>query len=166
MRISAIHGVCAALLLLLLLSCAVTSSIAQVKLNGWDVGKKDGTCVAVYSYRDKDDDDAANVVVLGLLKAPDGTELFVMSISYDKWNNDEDETADLYFDKQLVLAEAKWKMHDKHTLVGTFSGSKTLISRLQDTRQIILKFDPKTRAVFDIKNPSQALGALQQCVAS
>src|SRR6476661_7007239 len=148
MRISMIRGVCAALLL----SCAATSSIAQVKLNGWDVGKKDGTCVAVYAYQDKDDDNAANAVILGLIKAPDGTELLVMSIFYDKWKNDEDETADLYFDKQLVLEGAKWKMHDKHTLVGTFSGVKTLISRLQDTKQIILKFDPKTRAVFDIKS--------------
>ena len=162
MRISIIHGVCA----VLLLCCAVTSSIAQVKLNGWEVGKKDGTCVAVYAYRDKDDDNAANAVILGLVKAPDGTDVLVMSIHYSKWDNDEDETADLYFDKQLVLEEAKWKMHDKHTLTGTFSGAKTLISRLQDTKQIILKFDPKTRAVFDIKNPAQALGALQQCVAS
>ena len=162
MRISILHAVCAALLL----SCAVTSSIAQVKLNGWEVGKKDGTCVAVYAYQDKDDDNAANVVVLGLVKGSDSGDVLVMSIFYDKWHNDEDETADLYFDKQLVLEEAKWKMHDKHTLIGTFSAAKTLITRLQDTKQIILKFDPKTRAVFDIKNPAQALGALQQCAAS
>jgi hypothetical protein len=161
MRVLTLESTCAVLLLL----SAVSFGSAQINLDGWQVGKKDGTCVAAYSYTDKNDDNAGNLIALGLLKRPDGDDVMVMSISYEKWKNDEDETADLYFDKQLILADAKWKMHDKNTLIGTFSGAKTLIARLQDTRQIILKFDPKTRAVFDIKNPAQALGALQQCVA-
>jgi hypothetical protein len=51
-------------------------------------------------------------------------------------------------------------------LVGTFSGAKTVMDRLSGTDQIILKFDPKTTAEFDIADPTKALGALQQCVSS
>lgn len=139
---------------------------ADVNLNGWQVGKNKGTCVATYAYKDKDDDDAANVISLGLVKAPDGTDVVIMSIFYGKWDNDGDDTADLYFDKQLVLRDAKWQMYDKHTLVGTFTGAKTVMDRLAGTNQIILKFDPKTTAEFDIADPAQAVGALQQCTSS
>jgi hypothetical protein len=154
------------LLAALLSAAPAFTSNADVKLNGWEVGKKDGTCIAVYAYKDKDDDNAANAISLGLVKAPDGKDVMIISIYYDKWDNDGDDTADLYFDKQLVLQKAKWKKYDKHTLVGTFAGAKSIMERLSDADQIILKFDPKTTAEFDIANPSQALGALQQCNAS
>lgn len=153
-------------LAVLLSAAPAFTSNADVKLNGWEVGKSKGTCIATYAYKDKDDDDAANVISLGLVKAPDGADVMIMSIYYGKWDNDGDDTADLYFDKQLVLQEAHWKMYDKHTLVGTFTGAKTVMDRLSGTDQIILKFDPKTTAEFDIADPTQALGALQQCAAS
>jgi hypothetical protein len=148
----------------LFLSVAAVSSPAQTNLNGWTAEKKDGVCIAYHAYKDKDDDNAANVISFGLMKAPDGTDVMIVSLFYEKWENDGDEEADLYFDKQQVLKGAKWKMHDKNTLVGTFAGAKQLIDGLSKTKQIVLVFDPKTKAVFDIPNPSQALGALQNCV--
>jgi hypothetical protein len=151
---------------MLLSAAPALTSNADVKLNGWEVGKNKDTCVATYAYKDKDDDNAANVISLGLVKAPDGGDVFIISIYYGKWDNDGDDTADLYFDKQLVLRDAKWKMYDKHTLVSTFTGAKSIMDRLSGTDQIILKFDPKTTAEFDIADPTKALGALQQCYSS
>ena|SRR5438132_1685355 len=148
----------------LILLAAALPGAAQVSLNGWEVGKKDGTCVAYHAYKDKDDDNASNVISLGLVTAADRTQVMIISLFYEKWKNDEDEKADLYFDKRRVLADAKWKMHDKNTLVGTFAGAKTLIEGLSKTKQIMLQFDPKTKAVFDMPDPSQALGALQYCL--
>jgi hypothetical protein len=148
----------------LLLSAAVLPSAAQTSLNGWEVGKKDGVCVAYHAYKDKQDDNAANVITFGLVKAPGGAEVLVLSLFYEKWKNDSDEQADLLFDKRRILAGAKWKMHDKNTLVGTFSGAMTLIEGLTDARQIVLQFNRNTKAVFDMPNPSQALGALQYCL--
>jgi hypothetical protein len=55
-------------------------------------------------------------------------------------------------------------MHDKNTLVGTFAGAKPLIEGLSKAKQIVLQFSPRTRAVFDMPDPSQALGALQYCL--
>lgn len=153
------------MLTMLLAGAPAFTTHADVDLNGWQVGKNKGTCVATYAYKDKDDDNAANVISLGLVKASDG-DVMIISIYYGKWDNDGDDTADLYFDKQLVLQKAHWKMYDKHTLVGTFSGAKTVMDRLSGTDQIILKFDPKTTAEFDIADPTKALGALQQCVSS
>jgi hypothetical protein len=149
----------------LLMLSAVHQSSAQVNLNGWETGKNNGTCVTYYAYKDKDDDNAANVISFGLVKAPDGTQVMIVSLFYEKWVNDGDEVADLLLDKQMILPRAQWKMHDKNTLVGTFTGAKTLMDGLSQAKQIVLQFDPKTRAVFDMPNPSQALGALQQCVA-
>jgi hypothetical protein len=88
----------------------------------------------------------------------------VISLFYEKWKNDGDETADLLLDKRRILAGANWKMHDKNTLVGTFTGAKTLIDGLAKSKQIILQFNRDTRAVFDMPDPSQALGALQYCL--
>lgn len=136
---------------------------AQVNINGWEVGKKDGVCIAYHAYKDKEDDNAANVITFGLIKA-DGAEVMIVSLFYEKWKNDGDEEADLYLDRRRVLAGAKWKMHDKNTLVGTFTGAKTLIEGLAKARQIVLQFDPKTKAVFDMPDASQALGALQYCL--
>jgi hypothetical protein len=148
----------------LLVSAAVLQSTAQVSLNGWDVGKKDGTCVAYHAYKDREDDNAANVISFGLVKAPDGAQVMVISLFYEKWKNDGDEEADLLLDKRRILAGAKWKMHDKNTLVGTFTGAKPLIEGLSKAKQIVLQFSPKTKAVFDMPDPSQALGALQYCL--
>jgi hypothetical protein len=147
----------------LIVSAAVLPSAAQVSLNGWEVGKKDGTCVAYHAYKDKEDDNAANVISLGLVKAADGTEVMIVSLFYEKWKNDGDEEADLYLDKRRILQGAKWKMHDKNTLVGTFTGAKPLIEGLSKAKQIVLQFSPRTKAVFDMPDPSQALGALQYC---
>jgi hypothetical protein len=138
---------------------------AVVALNGWKVAKKDGTCVAVHSYEDKSDDNAANVITLGLAKG-DSAELMIVSLFYEKWKNDGDEKADLFLDKRRMLAGATWKMHDKNTLVGMFTGAKTLIGEFSKAKEITLQFDPKTKAVFEFPNPSQALGALQYCVAN
>jgi hypothetical protein len=137
---------------------------AQTTIAGWEVGKKDGVCVAYHAYKDREDDNAANVISFGLVKAPDATLVMILSLFYEKWNNDSDEEADLLLDKRRILAGAKWKMHDKNTLVGTFTGARTLIDGLVKAKQIVLQFDPKTRAVFDMPDPSQALGALQYCV--
>jgi hypothetical protein len=149
----------------LLLAIAALPCAAQVKLNEWEVGKKNGTRLAVHAYKDKDDDNAANVVAAALVRASDGADVMIISIFYEKWDNDEDEEADLFFDKQRVLAGAKWQKHDKNTLVGTFTGTKPLIEGLSKAKQIVLQFSSKTKAVFDIANPTQALGALQYCAA-
>jgi hypothetical protein len=148
----------------LFLSAGALQSAAQVNIEGWDVGKKDGVCLAYHAYKDKEDNNAANVISFGLVKAPDGAEVMIISLFYEKWKNDSDETADLLLDRRRILAGAKWKMHDKNTLVGTFTGAKTLIAGLSKARQIILQFDRDTRAVFDMPDPSQALGALQYCL--
>ncbi len=143
---------------------AALPSMAQTTLNGWTAEKKNGVCVAYYAYKDKDDDNAANVISFGLVKAPDGADVMVISLFYEKWKNTEDEKADLIFDDKRIMREAVWKMHDKNTLVGTFSGAGTLIEGLSQTRRITLQFDPSSKAVFDMPNPSQALGALQFCL--
>jgi hypothetical protein len=36
--------------------------------------------------------------------------------------------------------------------------------RVTKAKQIVLQFSPKTKAVFDMPDPSQALGALQYCL--
>ncbi len=148
----------------LILLVAVFQSAAEISLNGWEVGKKDAVCIAYHAYKDKNDDNAANVISLGLVKASDGAPVMVVSLFYEKWKNDGDEEADLFIDKRRILTGAKWKMHDKNTLVGTFTGAKTMIEALSKAKQIVLQFDPKTKAVFDMPDPSQALGALQYCL--
>jgi hypothetical protein len=150
-------------LAVLLVSVAAVPAAAQVSLNGWEVGKRDGTCVAAHHYKDKEDDNAANAIVLGLAAAPNGGEIMILSLFYEKWKNDGDEEADLFFDRRRILAGAKWKMHDKNTLVGTFTGAKAFIEELGKAKQITLQFDASTKAVFEMPNPSQALGALQYC---
>jgi hypothetical protein len=147
----------------LLLGAAALPAAAQVSLNGWDVGKKDGTCIALHAYKDKDDDDAANAISLGLVKAPQGQEILVISIFYEKWKNTEDEEADFYVGKRRMLTGAKWKMHDKNTLTGTFTGARQLIDEMAKSRELMLQFDAKTKAYFKMQDPSQALGALQYC---
>ena len=82
---------------LILLTTALASA-AQVTLNGWEVGKKDGTCIAYHAFKDRNDDNAANVISLGLVKAPDGAQAMVMSLFYEKWNINGDEEADLLFE--------------------------------------------------------------------
>jgi hypothetical protein len=150
----------------LILAAAALPAAAQVSLNGWEIGKKDGTCIAFHAYKDREDDNAGNVISLGLVKASDGAQLMIISLFYEKWKNDADEQADLYLDNRRILAGAKWKMHDKNTLVGTFSGAKALIEGLTKAKQIVLHFSPRTKAVFDMPDPSQALGALQYCLST
>ena len=142
---------------------AAAQGVVEIGLNGWQMGKKDGTCVAYHAYKDKDDDNAANVITLGLVRK-DAEDVLIVSLFYEKWKNDGDEEADLLLDKRRVLAGTKWKMHDKNTLVAVFTSPKPLIEGLAKARQITLQFDPKTKAVFDMPDPSQALGALQYCV--
>jgi hypothetical protein len=58
----------------LLLSATAFQSAAQTTIDKWEVGKKDGVCMAYHAYKDKEDDNAANVISFGLVKAGDGAE--------------------------------------------------------------------------------------------
>lgn len=142
---------------------AAAQGVVEIGLNGWQMGKKDGTCVAYHAYKDKDDGNAANVITLGLVRK-DAEDVLIVSLFYEKWKNDGDEEADLFLDKRRVLANTKWKMHDKNTLVAIFTSPKPLIEGFAKAKQITLQFDPKTKAVFEMPDPAMALGALQYCV--
>lgn len=155
----------------LALLCAGASEPARAgerklfeNVRGWEVERNVGqtgrfACQMSYSYRDKDDDNAENAVVLSLEESKVN-----LVLGYANWSWDKDEVVQASFaiDKQVLFAKQGWT-----------GDAKILWSQLPDTivpkmlkgKQIVLKFDDGA-ADFSIAGFADAFEGLKRCNAA
>lgn len=158
------------LLVAALLSLAADSGAQAEMVAGWDVNAKasaEGVCTAKYAYRDKDDNNAENVVTLLLGRTAEGPRSLTVSLSYDGWDWDKGETveADLLIDDDVFAHGAKWEAQSKYVLTSRFRSGDELLGVMSRGEEIVLNFDgdEDDTASFRIPNAEQALAALQLC---
>lgn len=160
-------------LLLNLVLAAVLCPIgarAEISIGGWAVTDKpdDGVCTAVREYKDPDDDNRENAVALGVGAAKDGERFLVVSLAYEGWAWDKDETvkADFKIGSKMIHKASNWKAVSKTGLVSTFKGAAvdTYLETLGTGQKMLLTFDKDSEANFLIPNVGMALGAMKLCL--
>lgn len=133
-------------------------------VRGWEVERNVGqvgryTCQISYSYKDKDDDNAENVIVLSL---DEGKVNLVLG--YDNWTWDKDEAVQASFsvDKQMLFPKQGWTGEAK-LLWSQLPDS--VIPKLLKGKQIVLKFEDGA-ADFSIPGFADAFDGLKRCNAA
>ncbi|GJD34706.1 hypothetical protein [Methylobacterium aerolatum] len=133
-------------------------------IRGWEIERNVGqpgayACQMSYSYRDKDDDDAENAIVMSF---EDGKVNLVLGYGNWEWDKDEAVQASFSVDKQVLYPKQGW--------VGE---AKLLWSQLPDAvipkllkgKQIILKFSDGA-ADFSIPGFADAYDGVKRCNAA
>ncbi|MGE7417366.1 hypothetical protein [Methylobacterium tarhaniae] len=155
----------------LALLCTALAPAAQAgerklfeNVRGWEVERNVGApgpnaCQMAYSYRDKDDKNAENAIVVTLK----GDKL-VLILGYENWEWDKDEAvqAPMSIDKQVVYAKQGWT-GDGKLLSTELPGA--VIPKLLKGKQIVLKFD-NGEADFRIPGFADAFDGLKRCDAA
>jgi hypothetical protein len=143
-------------------------ALAQTKVGDWEIEKraKDEHCNATRAYKDADDDNRQNVIVLTY-----SPEAIVIVLVYEGWEwkkKNEIIKADVATDKATILKKAKWEVMDKDTLRGIFEFKQSLLDSLAKGKKLTLEFegdddDDDETAEFDIPRAGEALAALKFC---
>jgi hypothetical protein len=152
----------AALMLAGLLSAP---ALAQTKVGDWEVEKraKDDHCNATRAYKDADDEDRQNVIVLTY-----SNDTIVIVLVYDGWEwekSDKIVRADFGTDKTTIMKAAKWEVMDKNTVRGIFEFNQSILDALGKAKRLSLDFenDDDDSTEFDIPRAGEALAALKFC---
>jgi hypothetical protein len=162
------------LLLNLLLAAVLcpAAARAEISVGGWSVSEKpdDGVCTASREYKDRDDDNKENAVVLALGTAKDGERVLIVSLAYEGWAWDKDEMvkADFKVGNKMIHKASTWKAPSKTNLVSTFKGPAvdTYLETLGTGQKMFLTFDKDSEANFLIPNVGMALGAVKLCLGA
>jgi hypothetical protein len=141
-------------------------AFAQTKVGDWDIEKRtqDEHCNASRAYKDADDEDRQNVIVLTYSK-----DAIVIVLIYEGWEWGKDDKivkADFGTDKAAIVKKAKWEVMDKTTLRGTFEFNQSILDTLGKAKRLSLDFeddDDDDSAEFDIPRMGEALAALKFC---
>jgi hypothetical protein len=150
---------------ILLASVVSTPAFAQTKVGDWDIEKRtqDEHCNASRAYKDADDDDRQNVIVLTYSK-----DAIVIVLIYEGWEwekSDKIVKADFGTDKTTIVKKAKWEVMDKTTVRGIFEFNQSILDALGKAKRLVLDFedDDDDSAEFDIPRAGEALAALKFC---
>jgi hypothetical protein len=101
-----------------------SGAFAQTTVAGWTIGHdNNGDCQAAYSYKDAEDDNAENSVVISLVeekgrKVPD---VYVI-LAYEKWDWDkgEETKTEVLVDKKVYASGHSWISPSKNLLISRF----------------------------------------------
>jgi hypothetical protein len=162
-------GVCMKRILLvvgLLAGCLSAPAFAQTKVGDWEIEKRasDEHCNATRAYKDADDENRQNVIVLSYSK-----DAIVIVFVYEGWEWGKDDKvlkADFATDKATILKKAKWEVMDKTTLRGIFEFKQSILDAVAKAKRLSLDFeddDDDDSAEFDIPRAGEALAALKFC---
>jgi opacity protein-like surface antigen len=140
-------------------------AFAQTKVGDWEVEKraKDEHCNATRAYKDADDEDRQNVIVLTYSK-----DAIVIVLVYEGWEwekSDKIVRADFGTDKTTIVKKAKWEVMDKNTVRGIFEYNQSILDALGKAKRISLDFenDDDDSTEFDVPRAGEALAALKFC---
>jgi hypothetical protein len=140
-------------------------AFAQTKVGDWEVEKrdKDEHCNATRAYKDADDEDRQNVIVLTYSK-----DAIVVVLVYEGWEWEKDDKivkADFGTDKTTIMKKAKWEVMDKNTVRGIFEFNQSILDALGKAKRLSLDFDDDDddSTEFDIPRAGEALAALKFC---
>jgi hypothetical protein len=141
-------------------------ALAQTKVGDWEVEKRanDEHCNATRAYKDADDEDRQNVIVLTYSK-----DAIVIVLVYEGWEWGKDDKivkADFGTDKTTILKKAKWQVMDKTTLRGIFEFNQSILDALGKAKRLSIDFeddDDDDSTEFDIPRAGEALAALKFC---
>jgi hypothetical protein len=138
---------------------------AQTKVGDWTVEKrvKDAHCNASRGYKDKEDENRDDVIVLSY-----STEKIVIVLIYDGWEWDragEILRADFSTDKADITKRAKWEVMDKTTVRGAFEFDQSILDALSKAKRLSVDFDDDDDDSIEIETPriGEALAALKFC---
>ncbi len=133
-------------------------------VRGWEIERNIGdrgpnACQMAYSYKDKDDKNAENAIVVTLKG-----DTMVLVLGYENWEWDKDEQLQvpISIDKQVVNSKQGWVGDGK--LLST-QLPETAIPKLLKGKQIVLKFDDG-EADFRIPGFADAFDGLKRCDAA
>jgi hypothetical protein len=138
--------------------------LAETKVGDWQIEKRtqDEHCNATRAYKDEDDDDRQNVIVVTY-----SPEAIVIVLVYEGWEwekKDEIIKADVTTDKGTLMKKAKWQVIDKETLRGIFEFKQSILDTLSKGKKLTLDFDGDDEtAEFNIPRAGEALAALKFC---
>ena len=150
----------------LLLGLLGMHASAQTRVGGWEIEKRqqDEHCNATRAYKDADDEDRQNVIVLSYSK-----EAIVIVLVYEGWEWDKKDDilmADLATDKATIMKRAKWQVMDKTTLRGIFEFNQSTLEALGRAKSLKINFeddDDDDSTDFDIARAPEAVAALKFC---
>jgi hypothetical protein len=147
-------------------------AFGKTAVAGWTIGLDDNRdCQATYSYKDADDEDAENSVVISLVEEKGRTvpDVYVI-LAYEKWNWDKGERAktDVLADKKLYASGHGWVSPSKNLLISKFENQlDRFVRAFAGAKTLTIRFtDDDEEAEFNIPNVAQALGAVQYCQAN
>jgi hypothetical protein len=151
---------------------AISGASAKTSVAGWTIGLDDNRdCQATYSYKDADDDDAENTVVISLVeekgrKVPD---VYII-LAYEKWDWEKGEQTktDVLVDKKLYASGHGWISPSKNLLISKFENQlDRFVRAFAEGKTLTIRFaDDGEEAAFNIPNVGQALRAVQYCQAN
>jgi hypothetical protein len=140
-------------------------AFAQTKVGDWEIEKraKDEHCNATRAYKDADDEDRQNVIVLTY-----SNDAIVIVLVYEGWEwekSDKIVRADFGTDKTTILKAAKWEVMDKNTVRGIFEFNPSILDALGKAKRISLDFenDDDDSTEFEVPRAGEALAALKFC---
>ncbi|MCJ2022975.1 hypothetical protein [Methylobacterium sp. J-067] len=133
-------------------------------VRGWEIERNLGltgreTCQMSYSYRDKDDNNAENAIVLSL---DEGKVNLVLGYANWTWDKDEAVKASFSIDKQVIFPKQGWT-GEANLLWSQLPDS--VLPKLVKGKQIVLKFDDGA-ADFAIPGFADAYDGLKRCNAA
>jgi hypothetical protein len=149
-----------------------SGAFAQTTVAGWTIGHdNNGDCQAAYSYKDAEDDNAENSVVISLVeekgrKVPD---VYVI-LAYEKWDWDkgEETKTEVLVDKKVYASGHSWISPSKNLLISKFVNQlDRFVRAFAEGKKLTIRFtEDDEEAEFNIPDVGQALGAVQYCQAN
>jgi hypothetical protein len=134
------------------------------KRKGWDIERAPGgaagaSCMVSKTYKDPDDDDAVNILILAT-----ADDKVVMTFIYEHWTWGKGEKirAPLLLDKKVAIAKSTWEGDGTNmtTLVPT-----SIIPGMLASRKMVVKLDGAD-ADFDLAGFPEAYESLVRCNAA
>lgn len=157
-----------AMLLAIAVGCSLLSPAqgSERKLfenvRGWEVERDTSqqgphSCLMSYSYRDKDDNNAENAIIVRR-----GEGQMVLVLGYEQWSWDKDEKVVAAFgvDKKVLYRKQGWTGDGKLLTSGL---PDSAIMKLSEGKEIVLTFDDDSTADFRIAGFGDAMKSLNRC---
>ena len=152
------------------LMLGICSNAHALTVASWQVDAKpdkDNDCTMQHTYKDKDDNNAENTVVLLFSNDKAGKPLMAITFGYEKWTYTKGDKlkADLLVGDTVEQRNAEWEVSDPAVITGLFRDGDDLLQSIAHDKTLTLRFDgDKDRyARFNVPDIAQAIGAATVC---
>ena len=151
-----------------ILMLGVVTQAHALTIGGWEVPSqpdKDGDCVIHYTYKDANDGNKSNTIVMVFSKNSAGTPITSIVFGYDGWSHEKNDTAeaDFLIGDTVEQRKVTWKATRPNVYAALLEKPDALLDELSYAKTMSLRFGPDSTAEFKTPNIGMAVGGALVC---